>query len=51
VLVMWGGSEVTVVTSHSYGKGVVRCGEVRWGVCYKCNDIVWFSDHDDCHLF
>ena len=51
VLVMWGGSEVTVVTSHSYGKGDARWGGVRWCVCYKRNDIVRFSDRDDCHLF
>jgi len=49
--VMWGGSEVTVVTSHSYGKGDARWGGVRWCVCYKRNDIVRFSDRDDCHLF
>ena len=29
MLVMWGGSEVTVVTSHSYGKGAgLGCGGV-----------------------
>ena len=46
VLVMSGGSEVTVVTSHSYGNG-------GWGGggCYKLNDRVRCSDPDNCHLF